>query len=85
MASYEELPEDVEEEEEEEILETDGMTTLRFLRGVTMFVISLMVYNLIKDGTYLSTADHMLYLHFKIYINILLLLIVLLAGLRFQY
>ena len=80
MASYEELPEDV-EEEEEEILETDGMTTLRFLRGVTMFVIALMVYNLIKDGTDLSTADHMLYLHF----NILLLLIVLLAGLRFQY
>ena len=84
MASYEELPEDV-EEEEEEILETDGMTTLRFLRGVTMFIISLMVYNLIKDGTDLSTADHMLYLHFKLIINILLLLIVLLAGLRFQY
>ena len=80
MASYEELPEDV-EEEEEEILETDGMTTLRFLRGVTMFVIALMVYNLIKDGTDLSTADHMLYLHCQI----LLLLIVLLAGLRFQY
>ena len=78
MASYEELPEDV---EEEEILETDGMTTLRFLRGVTIIVISLMVYNLIKDGTDLSTADHMLYLHF----TILLLLIVLLAGLRFQY
>ena len=70
---YEELPEDVEEVPEDEEEETDVETTLRFIRHITMFVISLLVYNLIRDGT-----NGWLYFHFEI----LVLFIVLLACLR---
>ena len=74
MAGYEELPEDVEEDEEEvpedEEEETEAETTLRFLRRITMFVISLLVYNLTRDGT-----NAWLYLHFEILVLFIILLL----------